>query len=128
MPPEGPALLVGTHTVKSAVFEEAINLRNEFFCNPKQALKPEPVQSCTELPDVLPHNPLKSQIAVALAQDELPGNVLAQAGKEGGAGEGVLLKVRLQLFSTPALAEPRRSRIQILQVPLAFWPLFTEPR
>ena len=103
-----------------AVLEAATNLMNELFCNPKQASSPEPVQSCTVLPDVVPHNPLKSQTAAAEAQDEFVGNVWAHAGRAGGCGAGVLLNVRLQFTRLPALAPVLLSCMQSLHVPLAF--------
>jgi hypothetical protein len=119
---------VGTHTVKVEVVAEAMNLIKELFCKPKQLPRPDPVQSCTEEPLVLPHKPLKSQTAVALAHDELEGRVLAQAGKFGGKAAGVLLNVRLQVFNTPELPELRLSCMHKLQVPLAFCPLLTDPK
>ena len=106
MPPLSKLLLVfvGTQTEKEAVLDAATNLMNELFCNPKQASSPDPGQSCIVLPDVVPHNPLKSHTAVAEAQDELVGNVWAHAGRAGGCGAGVLLKVMLQFTRLPALA------------------------
>ena len=75
---------LGTHTEKEAVLEEATNRMKELFCKPKHASKPEPVQSCVVDPDVLPHKPLKSQTAVADAQEDVEGKVLEQDGSGGG--------------------------------------------
>ncbi len=110
MPPPFPCVFVGTHTVKVAEVEEAMNFRNELFSKPKQGpFNPDPGQSCMVEPEVLPHSPLKSHTAVALLQEELGGSVFAQAGMAGGSGAGVLLKVRLQFKREPELPELRRS-------------------
>ena len=75
---------VGTHTEKEAVLAEATNRMKELFCKPKHVPKPEPVQSCVVVPDVLPHKPLKSQTAVAVAQEDVEGRILEQDGSAGG--------------------------------------------
>ena len=128
IPPPAPPVFVGTQTVNEAVADAAINLINELFCNPKQLPKPDPAQSCTELPNVLPHNPLKSQMVVAEAQDELEGNVVEHPGNVGGKGAGLLLNVKLQFDKVPAFDAVLLSWIQSLQLPFAFCPLFTDPK
>jgi hypothetical protein len=75
---------IGTHTEKDAVLADATNRMKELFCKPKHVPKPEPVQSCVVDPDVLPHKPLKSQTAVAVAQELVEGKVLEQEGSAGG--------------------------------------------
>ena len=123
-----PVVVVGTHTEKEAVVVDATNFTNELFSRPKQAFKPEPAQSCTVVPEVFPHTPLKSHTLVALLQDDVPGKVVEQPGKAGGNGAGVLLNVILQLTSDPAFAAVRLSCMQSDQAPFAFCPLFTAPK
>ena len=120
--------MVGTQTEKDADVEEATNFTNELFSNPKHPRKPEPVQSCTVVPDVFPHTPLKSHTLVAVAQDDEPGIVVEHAGIAGGSGAGALLKVILQFCREPAFAAVRLSCMQSDQTPFAFWPLFAAPK
>jgi hypothetical protein len=121
-------MVVGIHTENEAVGAEAINLTKELFCKEKQLAVVNAGQVCTEGPAVLPHCPLKSQTSVAVAQEEVDGNVLAHAGRAGGAGAGVgLAKKSVQLFNVPVPVLFRLSSIHKLQVPSAFCPLFTAP-
>jgi hypothetical protein len=120
--------VVGTHTEKDAEVDDAINFTKELFSSPKHAFKPEPAQSCTVVPEVLPHTPLKSHTLVALLHDDVPGSVVEQPGKAGGNGAGVLLNVILQLTREPAFAAVRLSCMHSDHRPLAFWPLFTAPK
>ena len=120
--------VVGTHTEKDAVVADAINCINELFCNPKQAALERPGQAWVVVPAVLPHCPLKSQMRVAVEQEEVEGKLLAHAGKAGGGGAGVLLKVRDQFDNEPEFPVPLLSWIHNCQVPFAFWPLFAAPK
>ena len=121
-------VVLGTHTEKDAEGDEATNFTKELFSKPKHAFKPEPAQSCTVVPEVFPHTPLKSHTLVALLQEDVPGMVVEQAGIAGGKGAGELLNVILQFVSDPALAAVRLSCIHRVQAPFAFCPLFTAPK
>jgi hypothetical protein len=76
-----PAVELLTHTEKETVFAEATNLMKELFCRPKQGpSNPDPVQFCTERKLVFPQTPLKSQMGVAVEQDDPEGILLVQPG------------------------------------------------
>ena len=117
-----------TQTEKETVEDAATNFTKVLLFKPKQDALSRAVHDFFVVAVVLPQAPLKSQMGEALAQSEVDGIFVEQAGSAGGWGAGAPEKVSDQLTTLPVEAGFLLSTIQSDQVPFAFCPLFTAPR